>query len=94
MANLLVRSEKQAEALRLSTDLGHHLTPAPEKLKILGPAEAPVNRLKNEFRYQLLVKAGSRKTLNEWLGRARQFALDHKWPATALVIDVDPLTLM
>jgi primosomal protein N' (replication factor Y) len=94
MANLLVRSEKQAEALRLSTDLGHHLTPAPEKLKILGPAEAPVKRLKNEFRYQLLVKAGSRKTLNEWLGRARQFALDRKWPATALVIDVDPLTLM
>ncbi len=94
MANLLVRSEKQAEALRLSTDLGRHLTPAPEKLRILGPAEAPVKRLKSEFRYQLLVKAGSRKTLNEWLGRARQFALDSKWPATALVIDVDPLTLM
>jgi primosomal protein N' (replication factor Y) len=60
----------------------------------MGPAEAPVPRLKNEFRYQLLIKSASRKALNELLVRAREFALQHKWPATALVIDVDPLTLM
>jgi primosomal protein N' (replication factor Y) len=94
MANLLVRSEKQEEALRLSAELGGLLTPAPEKMKVMGPAEAPVPRLKNEFRYQLLIKSASRKALNELLVRAREFALQHKWPATALVIDVDPLTLM
>jgi primosomal protein N' (replication factor Y) (superfamily II helicase) len=48
----------------------------------------------NEFRYQLLIKATSRKALNELLVRARDFALNNKWPATALVIDVDPMTLM
>ena len=32
-------------------------------MKVLGPAEAPVPRLKNEFRYQLLIKAASRKRL-------------------------------
>jgi primosomal protein N' (replication factor Y) len=94
MANLLVRSEKQEEAMRLSAELGRLLTPAPEKIKVMGPAEAPVPRLKNEFRYQLLIKSASRKTLNELLVRAREFALENKWPATALVIDVDPLTLM
>ncbi len=94
MANLLVRSEKQEEAMRLSADLGRLLTPAPEKIKVMGPAEAPVPRLKNEFRYQLLIKSTSRKALNELLARAREFALQSKWPATALVIDVDPLTLM
>jgi primosomal protein N' (replication factor Y) len=94
MANLLIRGERQAEALRMSTELGHFLTPAPEKMKILGPAEAPVPRLKNEFRYQILIKSASRKALNELLRRARKFALDHKWNATSLVIDVDPLTLM
>ena len=94
MANLLVRSEKQEEALRLSAELGRLLTPAPEKIKVMGPAEAPVPRLKNEFRYQLLIKSSSRKALNELLGRARDFASENKWPATALVIDVDPLTLM
>ena len=94
MANLLVRSEKKEDALRMSSDLGLLLTPAPEKLKVLGPAEAPVPRLKNEYRYQFLIKAASRKNLNETLHRIRCFAVERKWNATALVIDVDPLSLM
>jgi primosomal protein N' (replication factor Y) len=94
MANVLVRAEKKEMAMRMSSDLGLLLVPPPEKLKIMGPAEAPVPRLKNEYRYQFLVKAASRKVLNELLQRVRTFALDHKWGATALVIDVDPLTLM
>jgi primosomal protein N' (replication factor Y) len=94
MANILVRSEKKELAMRMATDLGMLLTPPPEKLRILGPAEAPVPRLKNEYRYQFLVKAASRKALNEAMQQVRRFALDRKWPATALVIDVDPLTLM
>jgi primosomal protein N' (replication factor Y) (superfamily II helicase) len=94
MANVLVRAEKKEVAMRMSSELGLLLSPPPEKLKIMGPAEAPVPRLKNEYRYQFLVKAASRKALNELLGRVRAFALENKWGATALVIDVDPLTLM
>jgi len=53
-----------------------------------------VPRLKAEFRYQLLIKSGSRKELNALLKRAQEYARGQKWGATALVIDVDPLTLM
>ncbi len=70
------------------------MTPPPENLKILGPAEAPVPRLKDEFRYQFLIKAASRKALNELLQQIRSFAVQRKWSATALMIDVDPLSLM
>lgn len=94
MANILVRSEKKEMAMRMSSELGHKLMPAPEKIRVMGPAEAPVPRLKNEYRYQFLIKAASRKVLNELLQGIRAYALDHKWPATALVIDVDPLSLM
>ena len=94
MANILVRSEKKEMAMRLSSELGHQLLPAPEKIRVMGPAEAPVPRLKNEYRFQFLIKAASRKVLNELLQKIRAYALDHKWPATALVIDVDPLSLM
>jgi primosomal protein N' (replication factor Y) len=94
MANVLVRSEQKESALRMSSELAVLLTPPPEKLRILGPAEAPVARLKNEYRYQFLIKAASRKALNELLQRIRCFALEHKWGATALVIDVDPLSMM
>jgi primosomal protein N' (replication factor Y) len=94
MANILVRSEKQEMAMRMGSELATLVTPPPEKLKVMGPAEAPVPRLKNEYRYQFLIKAASRKVLNELLQRFRSFAAERKWGATALVIDVDPLTLM
>jgi primosomal protein N' (replication factor Y) len=94
MANLLVRAEKQEEAMRLSAELGRFLTPPPEGVRILGPAEAPVPRLKAEYRYQTLIKASSRKTLNELLRRTIACARDQKWPATSLVVDVDPLSLL
>jgi primosomal protein N' (replication factor Y) len=94
MANVLVRSEKKEMAMRMSTELGFLFSPPPEKLRVMGPAEAPVPRLKNEYRYQFLIKAASRKALNELLQQIRNYAVGHKWGATALVIDVDPLTLM
>ena len=68
--------------------------PAAGAVKPRARVAAPVPRLKNEYRYQFLVKAASRKALNALLQRIRAFALENKWGATALVIDVDPLTLM
>lgn len=94
MANILVRHARQEEALRMSTELGHVLAPPPENIKVLGPAEAAVPRLKDEFRYQLVIKSSSRTQLNGLLNDIRKFAADRKWNATALVIDVDPITLL
>jgi len=94
LANVLVRSQKQEEALEMSTELGRRLDPAPEGLKVLGPAEAPVPKLKSEFRYQLLLKTLDRKRLNETLRELRRFAHERKWNPAALVLDVDPLTLL
>ena len=94
LANVLVRSEEKEEALRMSGELAHLLTPPPDQIKILGPTEAAVPRLKREFRYQLLIKSASRKILGETLVRLQQYALQSKWKATALVIDVDPMSLL
>ena len=94
LANVLIRAEKQEDALRLSGELAQLLTPPSEGMKVMGPAEAPVPRLKNEFRYQALIKTLSRPKLNELLARVRRHALEAKWPATALVVDVDPLSLL
>jgi primosomal protein N' (replication factor Y) len=94
LANVLVRSEKQEDAMRWSSEIAHLLTPPPDSTRVLGPAEAPVPKLKNEYRYQLLIKAASRKVLNHTLQLLRAYAIEHKWGPTALVIDVDPLTLL
>ncbi len=94
LANVLVRAEKQEDALRMSGEVAGLLQQGQENLKVIGPAEAPVPRLKNEFRYQMLIKSGSRTLLNETLHRLRNYAIEKRWNATALVIDVDPLSLL
>lgn len=94
LANILVRDENQEMALRMSTEIGRLLTPPPEGMKVLGPAEAPVARVQKEYRYQTLIKAAGRKGLQETLRRVRSRAQELRWNPTALVIDVDPLSLM
>ena len=94
MANVVVRAEKQEEALRMATQLSYLLNPAPAGLRVMGPAEAPVLRVRNEFRYQILLKAVQRSTLRQVLYQLRGVAEKEKWKTTALVIDVDPISLM
>ena len=56
--------------MRMSTELGRLLTPPPERVRVMGPAEAPVPRLKNEYRYQFLIKAASGKCCGKHCGRS------------------------
>jgi primosomal protein N' (replication factor Y) len=93
-ANIVVRAEKQEEALRLSAELGFLLNPAPPGVRTMGPAEAPVLRIRNEFRYQIFLKAAKRTILRETIKKVRAFAEKEKWRSTALVIDIDPIQLM
>lgn len=94
IALLLIRSAKFQDALEMSRDLGRHLQPVPAGLRLLGPASAPVARLRTEYRFQFVVKSGSRNELARLLVRAREYAQAQQWPATALTIDVDPLNFL
>ena len=94
LANVVVRATKEEEALSRSAALGRLLLPPPEGVRVLGPAAAAVARLKNEYRYQMLIKASTRKKLALVLSNLRAFAHAEKWNPTALAIDVDPMTLL
>jgi|SRR5579863_1095480 len=94
LANVVVRAGREEEALTRSGALGRLLQPAPEGVKVLGPAPAAVARLKNEYRFQMLLKTSSRARLGEILGELRRFAAAERWPAASLLIDVDPMTLL
>jgi primosomal protein N' (replication factor Y) len=94
MANVMVRDEDQSKALGMSAELGQLLQPPPDGVRILGPAEAPVARVQREYRYQLLIKSAGRSLLGQVLQRVRCYAAESRWSPTALVIDVDPLSLM
>ncbi|MBI3682143.1 MAG: primosomal protein N' [Acidobacteria bacterium] len=94
LANVMVRSRNQQQAIDMSAQIGGFFGPVEQEVKVLGPAEAPIPRLKSEYRYQLLLKAASRRKLNELLRSLHAWAGEKRWPATALVIDVDPLSLL
>ena len=94
LANVVVRATREEEALTRSASLGRLLNPAPEGIRVLGPAPAAVARVKNEFRYQMLIKAVHRKRLSEILADLRRFAQSENWNPTSLLIDVDPMTLL
>jgi primosomal protein N' (replication factor Y) len=94
LANVLLRHESQEEAMRMATEVKWLLDPPPEQTRVIGPAEAPVPKLKKEFRYQLLVKAANRPALRRAILAIREHGVAKKWKATSLVLDVDPLNLM
>ena len=94
MALMIVRSAKLSEAASMSADLAKHLQPPPEGLRLMGPATAPMVKLKADYRFQFLIKSLRRSAVAPFLARAREYALERKWPATALVIDVDPVDFL
>jgi len=97
LANILVKHPSAETALKLTGKLGRHfesLHPEHQKgLRILGPATAPIHRLKKDYRYQFLIKASNRRALRELLVSCREFAQRESFPATSLIVDVDPQTL-
>jgi len=94
LANIIIRGKDEEEALSRSAALGRLFQPAPEGVKVLGPAAAAMLRIKNEYRYQMLLKTGTRKRLNQVLGELRRFAHAQKWNPTSIAIDVDPMSLL
>jgi primosomal protein N' (replication factor Y) len=90
-----VRSDSLNDALKYSGLLGRWFEQAPkEGVRVLGPAVAPLSRLKTEFRYHFVLKSASRKRLNEVLRAMLAHAAEEKIPRGNMVVDVDALSLL
>jgi primosomal protein N' (replication factor Y) len=94
LSNVLVRSPKLDEALTWSGILGKWFAATRlEGVRVLGPAAAPIVRLKTEYRYHFLLKSASRERMNAALRAMIEHAAEKKIPRTNLVVDVDALSL-
>ena len=94
MASITVRSSELSDATARTGELARHLRPAPSGLHLMGPAAAPMVRLRADYRFQFLIKSVSRSAVARLLARARAFAEQRSWPASALVVDVDPVDFL
>ena len=95
LANVLVRSDKLDDALQWSGTLGKWFDGTRhEDVRVLGPAPAPIARLKRDYRYHFVLKSPSRKKLNTTLRAMLAHAAQKKIPRTQVIVDVDALWLM
>jgi primosomal protein N' (replication factor Y) (superfamily II helicase) len=95
LANVVIQSEKLEEATGWSSVLGRWFQQTRmEKVRVLGPAAAPIMRLKRIYRYHFVLKAERRQTLGEALHAMLQFAETQSIPRRNLVVDVDAVHLM
>jgi primosomal protein N' (replication factor Y) (superfamily II helicase) len=95
LANVLVRSDKLDEALEWSGLLGKWFDKTRhEGVRVLGPAAAPIVRLKRDYRYHFVLKSPSREKLNGTLRAMLAHAAQLKIPRTQVIVDVDALWLM
>jgi primosomal protein N' (replication factor Y) len=95
LANVLVQSQELSEALAWSGQLGRWFQGnSVPGVRMLGPAAAPVSRLKRIYRFHLLLKAQRRSDLQTGLRAMLQHAEAQGIPRKALVVDVDAISLM
>ena len=95
LANVLIRSDKLDDALQWSGILGKWFdSTRHEGVRVLGPAAAPIMRLKRDYRYHFVLKSPSRKSLNTTLRAMLAYAAQEKIPRTQVIVDVDALWLM
>ena len=64
------------------------------RCRVLGPAPAPLSRLKGEHRFQILIKSRSRKHLREVADAALKAIADKGANLRSINLEVDPVSIM
>ena len=94
LARVILRSPDEravADTARGTAEVLRRLQPDPPSVWILGPAPAPISRMKNYYRFHIQLAAEGPEAIRDlWLSAASELP---KHPAVELVIDVDPLNL-
>ena len=93
LVNVIVRSADGAKGATEADALARALRAAAGgRYRVLGPAHAPLARLRNEHRFQVLLK-GHRPAMRDAVRAAMTARYgEQRWPGVA--VDVDPLTVM
>ena len=96
LALLLVRHKDASRARMLALDLKTALIEnnRDNLCRILGPAPAPLARLRGEHRIQILIKSRSRRQLRKVIDDAlKQLEADSK-DLRAVTVEIDPVSMM
>ena len=90
LVNAVVRGRSSAEAMNGASKVVQRLRRDRHDFLILGPAPAPLSRLRGEHRVQLFLKGRNRHLMRE----ALEASLVETNLRRRVVIDIDPLTVL
>lgn len=94
LVQILIQDKDPVLARRWAAEVADALRSIePRRILLAGPGPAPVERIKDRWRQQVLVRAAGRRRLVETVDRAMQ-AVEGKVPRKALTVDVDPYSLL
>ncbi len=96
LASFLVHCKELPVARTLALELRKDLDLANEErlVRILGPAPAPITRLKGEHRIQILLKARNRRVLRRLIDTALQKLAERGSNLRSVNLEIDPVSLM
>jgi primosomal protein N' (replication factor Y) len=91
LVNTVVRSRTFAGAMDDAADVVQKVREADRQVRVLGPAPAPLGKLRGEYRAQLLIKGTNRRRIRERLQAALAARPDLQ---KRIVVDVDPISVL
>ena len=91
MINTVVRARTFAGAMDDAASLAQRLREGTNDLRVLGPAPAPLGKLRGEYRAQVLIKGTNRKRMREAVMAAMATRPD---VARRTIVDVDPVSML
>jgi primosomal protein N' (replication factor Y) len=100
LVQILISASSAQKGLRIGEKAAAELKASAERhgakaeIQVLGPAAAPLERLRGQYRFQILLKAAPGKKMGEILQDAFAQLSLHKVPLKSMHVDVDPLSLL
>jgi primosomal protein N' (replication factor Y) len=98
LVQILITDESYMKAFQIGDRVGKALKTTTAgssgELHVLGPAPAPLERLRGKYRVQLLLKALDSARSAPALREAFELLSAQKVPLTSVQVDVDPLSLL
>src|SRR5438874_6754228 len=91
LINVVVRAPTFAGAMDDASDVVQKTREGAPEIRVLGPAPAPLGKLRGEYRAQLLIKGTNRKRIRE---RLLAVLAERPELARRTVVDVDPLSVL
>jgi primosomal protein N' (replication factor Y) len=95
LANVLIQSQHLEEAAGWASTLGRWFQQTQlTGVRVLGPASAPISKIKRIYRFHLVMKAEKRQLLAKTLRAMLAHAEEAGIPRRNLIVDVDAVSLM